>query len=157
MTLRIVRAGLVGALYVALVLAFAPLSFGAVQFRVAEVLTLLPYLWPEAVWGLGVGCVLANLFGGFGFVDVVFGGAATLGAAWLSSRARSLTGAAIPPVVVNGLVVGGYLAWLTETPWYLSIPYVALGEAGVCFALGIPLFRWLRRFPAFRKEGPGAP
>ena len=45
MVLRIVRAGLVAALYVALVLAFAPLSFGAVQFRVAEVLTLLPFFW----------------------------------------------------------------------------------------------------------------
>ncbi|WP_352426120.1 QueT transporter family protein [Aminomonas paucivorans] len=154
MVLRIVRAGLVAALYVALVLAFAPLSFGAVQFRVAEVLTLLPFFWPEAVWGLGVGCVLSNLFGGFGLVDVLFGSLATLAAAWLSSRARTLVGAAIPPVVVNGLVVGGYLSWLTQTPWYLSIPYVALGEAGVCFALGIPLFRWLGRFEVFRKEGP---
>lgn len=56
------KSALVAALYALLVLAFAPLSFGPVQFRVAEALTLLPWLFPEAVLGLFVGCLVSNLF-----------------------------------------------------------------------------------------------
>ena len=48
----IAAGGLVAGLYIALTALFAPMSFGAIQFRVSEALTLLPILSPAAVPGL---------------------------------------------------------------------------------------------------------
>lgn len=144
---RLTRAAMVGALYVSMTLAFAPISYGPVQFRVSEVLTLFPFLWPEALPGLVLGCLISNLAGGFGWVDVVFGTFATALAGYLTMRSRGLIMGAIWPVLINGLVVGGYLSVLIGMPWYLSMAYVALGEAGVCFGLGIPMARLLMRLP----------
>ncbi len=147
----IARAAVIAALYVALVLIFQPVSFGPVQFRVAEALTILPFLMPEAIPGLFIGCLIANFFGGFGLLDIVLGSFATLLAAYGSFRAPNRWLAAASPVVVNGLVVGAYLSVLTGMPMPLSIAYVALGEAGVCFALSVPLAHLLARSPLFAR------
>lgn len=141
----IARSALVAALYALLVLAFAPLSFGPVQFRVAEALTLLPWLFPEAIPGLFVGCLVSNFFGGLGIVDMVFGSLATLVAAWLTRRMPNVFWAAVPPVLVNAVVVGTYLSYLLDLPVAATILYVGLGQAGVCFLLGIPLATLLGR------------
>jgi len=145
------RGALVAASYALLVLAFAPLSFGPVQFRVAEALTLLPWLFPEAILGLFAGCLVSNLFGGLGIIDMVFGSLATLVAAWLTRRMPNVFWAAVPPVLVNGLVVGTYLSLLLDVPLASTILYVALGEAGVCFLLGVPLATLLTRILKERK------
>ena len=150
--MRITRGALVAALYVVLVVAFQPISFGYVQFRVAEALALLPFLWPEAVPGLFIGCLVSNFYGGLGVFDIVFGSAATLIAAVLSSFAKTPGIAAIPPVAVNGLVVGTYLSYITDVPIWLSIPFVASGEAIACFALGIPLVKLLKRMNIAEKR-----
>ena len=143
--LQITRGALVAAVYVVLVIAFQPISFGYVQFRVAEALTLLPFLWPEAVPGLFIGCLVSNFYGGLGVFDIVLGSAATLIAALLSRFAKTPLLAAVPPVAINGLLVGTYLSYILNVPVYLSVLYVAVGEAMVCFALGIPLVKLLKR------------
>ena len=61
---------MIAALYAALTVALSPLSFGPVQFRVAEALTLLPFFMPEAIPGLFIGCFLSNIAGGFGLIDI---------------------------------------------------------------------------------------
>lgn len=138
--------GLVAALYVALTGLFAPVSFGAVQFRVSEMLTLLPVLMPVSVPGLGIGCFLANLLFGAPWQDVVLGSLATLGAAALTRLCRrDLWLAALMPVAVNGLVVGSMLSVLHSLPWLPTMGFVALGEAGVCYVLGVPMVRLLDR------------
>ncbi|MDR1514336.1 MAG: QueT transporter family protein [Synergistaceae bacterium] len=144
-TLAITRGAVIAAFYAALVIAFQPISFGAVQFRVAEALTLLPVLWVEAIPGLFVGCLIANIFGGLGFLDIFLGSAATLAAAAVTRYAPNLPLAAAAPVVVNGLVVGGYLSAITDTPFVFTALYVAAGEAMACFALGIPLVEAIKR------------
>lgn len=154
---RLVVAALVASLYAALCLAFAPLSYGAVQVRVAEALTLLPFLLPEAVAGLFVGCLLANLFGGMGLVDVVFGSLATLAAALLTWKMPNKFLAALPPVVINGLVVGGYLSVLLDLPFVSTALYVAFGQAVACFGLGLPLVHLLERRLSKGLEGGTQP
>ena len=84
----IVRAALIAALYAALTLALYPISYGPVQFRVSEALTLLPVFMPEAIPGLFVGCLLANLIGSATIWDIVFGSLATLIAAVLTYATR---------------------------------------------------------------------
>lgn len=142
---KIALAGVIAGAYIAVTLLFAPLSYGMVQIRISEALTLLPFLFPEAIPGLFAGCLLANFAGGFGLADVIFGSAATLAAAMLTARMPTLFLAALPPVVVNMVVVGGYLSVLLEVPLLLSMAYVGAGESVACFFLGIPLVLMLQR------------
>jgi uncharacterized membrane protein len=79
-------AGLIAAVYAVLTAALAPISFGVYQVRIAEALTVLPFLTPAAIPGLFIGCLIGNLFGGLGWLDIVFGSTITLLAA-LATRA----------------------------------------------------------------------
>jgi uncharacterized membrane protein len=137
---------MIAALYVAITILFAPVSFGEIQLRVSEALTLLPFYIPAAVPALFVGCLIANFIGGFGLWDVVFGSGATLLAAWLSSRMPNIWLAALPPVVVNMLIIGALLHFIIDVPFLLTALYVGLGQALACFALGIPLMRVLEKY-----------
>jgi len=85
-TVRILRAAVIAAIYFVLTFFLAPLSYGPVQIRFAEALTVLPVLFPEAVVGVAVGCLLSNIFSPFGFLwtDMVFGTLATFCAAVLT-------------------------------------------------------------------------
>lgn len=145
MNRQLVRGAFIAAIYVILSLVFAPLSYGVVQFRVSEVLTLLPFFMSEATGGLFVGCFLANILGGMGPWDVFGGSAATLVAALLSARSPNIRWAAVWPVVINALIVGGYLSMLTGMPLLLTIAYIAAGQFGVCVVVGIPLCLFLSR------------
>lgn len=136
----IAAGGLVAGLYIALTALFAPLSFGAIQFRVSEALTLLPILSPAAVPGLFVGCLLSNLILGAPWQDVVFGSLATLLAAILTRLLRRNQWlAALMPVVFNGLIIGGMLSVVYALPFLATAATVVLGEAAVCYMLGLPL------------------
>ena len=138
-------AALVAALYAALTLLLAPISFGPIQFRVSEALTLLPYCIPQSVPGLFVGCLVANVVGGFGIIDIVLGSLATLAAAWLTSKAPNVWIAALPPVILNALVVGTYVAIISSIPIAPTMLYIGLSETVICYALGVPLVLLIKR------------
>lgn len=134
------RAGAIAALYAAITLILAPISYGPMQARVSEAMTLLPILWVEAIPGLFIGCFFANLIGGYGIIDAVAGGLATLLAAVLTRRLRRVRwAAALPPVLVNGVVIGLLLHALADAPLPATMLYIALGQAIACYALGLPL------------------
>ncbi len=138
--------GVIAALYAALTLLFAFISLGEVQFRLSEALTLLPVITPHAVPGLFLGCLMSNLLLGAPWQDVVFGSLATLLAAVLTRWfRRNLWLAAAMPVVVNGLVVGMMLHAVYNLPTLPAMLTVALGEAAVCFLLGVPLTRLVEK------------
>ncbi|NLY68181.1 MAG: QueT transporter family protein [Clostridiales bacterium] len=147
------RAALVGAIYAVLTLVLYPMSFGSVQFRFSEALTLLPMILPEAVPGLFVGCIVANLLSpNIVVLDVVFGSLATLIAAILTSRVKSVWLAPLPPVLCNALIVGAVIAYSTAGagagfwPAYLfNMASVGFGELVVCYVVGVPLMLALRK------------
>ena len=157
-TRSLTRAALIAALYLLLTIVFQAISFGAVQFRISEALMLLPVLPVDAVPGLFVGCVLANLLGGGVWYDVVLGSIATLLAAAFARRLRKYPfAAAAMPVLFNGLIVGPvvYFAYVRAPGEAVnllvllsSVGTVALGELVVCYVLGLPLLKILRRIPA---------
>ena len=146
-------AAVIAALYAALTVFFARISYGAVQYRVAEALTLLPVLFPQAVPGLALGCLLSNLIGGYGVWDVVFGTLATLIAALLTYRLRkNVWLAAAPPVLVNAVVVGLLLHFVLALPLIPTIATVGFGQLVVVYVLGVPLCLALRRIPVLKKH-----
>ena len=145
----------IAALYAALTLSFQAISFGAVQFRVSEAMTLLPVLLPEAVPGLAVGCLISNLFNPMGATvyDVVFGTLATLLAAVLTRRIRgSVWLRALPPVLCNAVIIGLVLTYGygIDLLW-MNMLTVGLGQAVVCYVLGVPLIRLLEKQPIMQK------
>lgn len=150
-TSRLARGALIAALYTALTLLLAPISYGEVQIRLSEALTLLPVMLPEAVPALAIGCLLSNLLGGASIFDIVFGTLATLLAALCTRRLRSrLMAAAAMPVLFNGLIVGAvvHYAYAPVIPLPLCMLSVAAGEAVACLLLGPALLRALRRLPS---------
>lgn len=150
-------AAVIAALYAALTLLFAAISYGPVQFRVSEALTLLPVLFPQAVPGLALGCLIANLLGSATVWDIVFGTLATLLAALLSRKLRkNVWLAAAMPVVCNALIIGLVLHFtLADVLLWPAIATVGLGEAAVAYLLGVPMILALRRVPALQSLANG--
>jgi len=139
------RAALIAAVYVVLCLALQPISYGVIQLRVAEALTLLPILYVEAIPGLFVGAFIANIFGGLGLVDIVCGSLITLMAAYATFLLRDSRLAYLPPVVFNGLFVSAYLHLLFGWPYWLTVLSISASEALVVFTLGHLLVTFLRK------------
>lgn len=146
-TKYITQAALIAAAYTALTLLLAPISYGAVQVRISEALTVLPAIFPSAIPGLFVGCLLANTLGpSAGILDIVFGSLATLLAAFLSYLLRNKTWLVpLPPVVINGLVIGWLLHYAYGLPLVETMLYVAAGQFAACYILGTPLLLWFKK------------
>lgn len=136
---------MIAAIYSALTILLAPISYGPVQFRVSEALTLLPFYMPESIPGLFIGCVFSNFWGGYGLPDMVFGGLATLIAAILTRKSQNIYLAALWPVVSNMIIIGVMLHVLIGVPLIATCIYVGLGEAGACYIIGVPLMKILER------------
>ncbi|HHX13870.1 MAG TPA: QueT transporter family protein [Clostridiales bacterium] len=143
-----VEAAVIAATYAALTIFLMPFSYGVMQVRISEALTILPVLTPAAIPGLLVGCLLANLLSPYGFFDILLGSLATLLAALGTYRLRRRPNLApLPPIISNGLIIGVMLHYIYGVP--LSLPlcimWVGLGEALACYGLGWPLLRYLSK------------
>lgn len=147
LTIGLCFSGIIAALYIVLTLIFQPISFGAIQFRISEALTLLPILSPFSIWGVSVGCLLANIISGAPLPDIIFGSLATLISALLTYRLRKYIWlAAIPPVICNAVVIGLVLTYAYHIPTlWLNMLTVGIGQAVVCYALGVPFVTILRK------------
>ncbi len=140
----IVKAGLVGALYIALTLVFAPISYGPIQIRISEMLTILQVIDIAAIPGLFIGCMLANLIGGYGPWDIFLGSFITLVAGILSyliGKKISPYLSPISPIILNALGVSAYLSFLTNTPYLFIVICIFIGETISAGGLGILLYR----------------
>lgn len=136
------QSGLIASLYAVLTVILAPISYGPIQVRVSEILTVLPFVTPAAVPGLFIGCMVANIYGGLGVYDIFGGSLCTLFAAILTqllSRIRIQLSAPLvplPPVVINSLGVSLYLHLLFRLPYWITVSYIAIGEFVACYILG---------------------
>ena len=141
--LFITQAAVIAALYVVLVVIFNYISFGPIQFRVAEALTILPYFTPAAIPGLFIGCILANVIGGAVVWDIIFGSIATLIGAVFTYllRKKSKFLAPLPPVLANTIIVPWVLKYAygaEEMVWFIAVT-VGIGEILACYVLGMIL------------------
>ena len=132
------QAAMIAAVYVVLCVVFAPVSYGPIQARIAEAMTILPYFTPAAIPGLFIGCLIANLLGGSIMLDV--------GTYLLRKKNRFL--APLPPILANTLIVPFVLRYGYGEP--LSIPFlmgtVGIGEVLVCGLFGMVLLLVLERY-----------
>ena len=137
------EAAAIGAIYVVLTLLLAPLSFGEVQIRFSEALTILPFFTPAAIPGLFIGCIIANLLGGAIPVDIIFGSIATLIGAVFTYKLRNSNRflAPIPPIAANAIIVPFVLrfGYGVNLPIPLIMLTVGIGEVVSCAIVGLIL------------------
>lgn len=159
LTQKIVRTGLIAAIYAVITMAIAPLGYGPIQFRISEVLVLLAFIDPFYTAGLTLGCLLANIFGGYGLLDIVFGSLATfisckgieLTRRLIEKDNISLVVASLWPVAINGVIIGLMLAYVTEIPFYINMAQVALSEFIIVTIIGVPVFKVLKPYMGWLK------
>ena len=127
----------IAAVYVVLTMAFRPISFGPVQFRISEALCVLPYFTPAAVPGVFLGCLISNLLGGAAALDVVFGSLATLmGAVGSRLFRKNRYLVSLPPIAANMLIIPWVLKYAYgsgDMVWFMMITV----GAGEILAVGI--------------------
>ena len=144
------QAAMIAAIYVVLTYVFAPFSFGEVQVRIAEALTILPVFTPAAIPGLFVGCLVGNILGGAILPDIIFGSLATLIGAFFTYQLRDKNKflAPLPPIAANTIVVPFVLRYGYGVA--LPIPFMMLtvgfGEVLSCGVLGMVLYFALRKY-----------
>ena len=158
-TLFLVQAAAIGAIYVVITLLFAPLSFGEVQIRFSEALTILPYFTPAAIPGLFVGCLVSNILGGCIPADIIFGSLATLIGAVFTYKLRSVSKwlAPVPPIAANAVIVPFVLrfGYGVNLPIPFMMLTVGIGEVVSCGVIGMILLTALSRYKntLFGKRG----
>ena len=147
-------AAIVGAMYV--VLGYFGntfnLTFGVVQCRFSEALTVLPFLLPSTTWGLFIGCLITNILSPYGLLDMIFGPLATLLAALLTARCKRKWLAPLPPILCNAVIIGALIT-VQEVGMGSVFPAVfaynaltvGLGQMLACYGLGMPVLSIMER------------
>ena len=140
------------------------LTFGPVQVRLGEALTVLPFLFPATAPGVAMGCLLTNVLSPYGPIDMVVGTLATAVAAFLSMKMPRWYLAGLPPIVMNALLLPPMWAWAEAgavngafwaSYWFNLWTFVA-GEAVACYVLGTVLLKALPKVKFFRPMIPAA-
>ena len=144
------QAAMIAAIYVVLTVVFAPFSFGSVQVRIAEALTILPAFTPAAIPGLFVGCLIGNILGGAMLPDIIFGTLATLIGAVFTYILRNQNKflAPLPPIVANTVIIPYVLrfAYGEAIPIPLLMLSIGIGEVISCGVLGMILYFALNKY-----------
>ncbi|MBQ6834938.1 MAG: QueT transporter family protein [Lachnospiraceae bacterium] len=148
-TRNLVYGALIAAIYIVLTMMFRPISFGPIQFRISEILCVLPYFTPAAIPGVFIGCLISNMLGGAMMMDVVFGSLATLigalGSYFLRGNRYLVS---LPPIVSNTLIIPWVLKFAygsEDMIWYMMIT-VGIGEILAIGVLGQFLLTALMRY-----------
>ena len=148
--LFLVQAAMIGAIYVVLTILFQPFSFGQIQVRIAEALTILPLFTPAAIPGLFVGCLIGNILGGSILPDIIFGSLATLIGAIFTYllREQSKYLAPLPPTLANTIIVPFilYYAYGINLPIPFMMLTVGIGEIISCGVLGMIVYASLEKY-----------
>ncbi len=161
------KVAMIGAIYTVLTLALAPISYGNMQVRISESLTMLPLIYAPSIYGVTLGCFLSNLIGAIigvnptGYIDAIVGTLATFLAAYFTYKTKDIKIKNVPvlamfmPVIFNFIFVGAELAYLFMPDNFLlgmliNGSWVGLGEI-IAVILGFFLVRALAKTEIFKK------
>ena len=148
----------IAAIYIILFMLFEPIGSGVIQFRISELLCVMPYFTPAAIPGLFLGYLIGYFLLG-SLWDAIFGGLGALVAAMLTYLIGKYLGrfgfarylASIPPIVTMAIVMPLILMYVyesTEVYWLLLFMCVS-GEFLTCFIGGQLFFGLVRRYRTY--------
>ncbi len=161
------KVAMIAAIYTVLTLVLAPISYGNMQVRISEALTMLPLIYAPSIYGVTLGCFLSNLIGAIigvnatGYIDAIIGTLATFLAAYFTYKVKDIKIKNVPvvsmlmPVVFNFFFVGAELGYLFMPDNFLlgtviNGTWVALGEI-IAVILGFFLIKALDKTDIFKK------
>ena len=160
-TKKICRAGIIAAIYVALTFITFPIASGAIQFRLSEALTLLPLFMPESIFGLFIGCIIANWVTGCTIFDIFLGSLITLIAAFITyvigkfikNNILKVILGGLPPIILNAVFLP--LIWLIysslEYVYYMQLLFLLATEALSIYIFGTLLYfsliKLIKKYP----------
>jgi len=134
-TREIAFGSIIATLYAITVILLAPISFLLFQVRIADALIPLSIIFGSPViWGVTLGNIVANIYGGLGIIDIIGGSLANLCAAYIGWRigSRNFWGSKFLATVAQNLIissiVGFYLAVLFEVPFEAGFISVLTGS-----------------------------
>lgn len=157
-TVFVVQAAIIAAVYAGLTYAASVLNvaYGSIQFRFSEALTILAAISPAAIPGLTIGCFLGNITSPYGLIDIICGTLATLIAAGLSYKTRHVKFKDLPllsaifPVLTNAVIIGLEITLFMPEgfkmeAFLITAGQIALGQLVMCYGLGIPLYKVIKK------------
>ena len=154
-TKDLVISACVAAIYVALSLLLAPISFGPIQMRVAEALIILCFFNKKYILPLTLACFITNLMGNYALYDIILGTLATFLSALFMSKCKNIYIASLIPVLFNGLIIP--IVFMLQTGVYAIEVYlldaltVAIGEFVSVSIIGVLLFKLLSKNNWFKE------
>lgn len=158
---KIARSAIIASLYAVCTLIFAPISYGAIQFRIAECLCVLAFFYSEGIIGLTLGCFIANIFGN-GPLDMIFGTLATFLASLFSYLLAKKIKKELPrfficslfPILINAVIVPFTFLAITEMKslYLVSAMQVGIGQTVVIFTLGLFIYMSINKINARNKK-----
>ena len=119
---------MIAALYFITTIIFSPISFGPVQFRVAEMLVMLCLFKKGAIAGVTIGCMIANLYSPMGIIDVIFGGLATLLICIFVNKTQKPFASVIFGSILSGIVVSAEMSIMIGVDFFQGFLGVFVGE-----------------------------
>lgn len=145
-TNKLVKGGIVIALYVVLTYAFSPLAYGPLQFRLSEIMTLLAFIDPFYVLPLTLGCAISNIGSPFGIIDVIFGSLSSFLALYSMTKTRNMFVASLWPAVFS-FIIGLEILFLSKEPvnFFLITGQIMLSQFIVVSIIGVPIFKFIQK------------
>jgi uncharacterized membrane protein len=152
---RLAKTGIIASIYIVATMCLPFASYGSIQLRFSEALTILPLFMPESIVGLFIGCLIANIIGN-GVLDVVFGSLATLIAGILTyfigkliknEAVRFIVGG-LPPVIVNAFIIPFTFLAITELEslYWLNVLTIFIGQFLAVYVFGTLLYLAIKKF-----------
>lgn len=151
---KITRLAIIAGLYAILTIVFSFISYGQIQIRISEILILLCFFKSDYIISLVLGCFIANLNSPFGIIDSLVGSLATflsciciILSKKLITKDKIKLGLAISciyPILLNGIIVGLMISYISEVPIFITMLEVAIGELismVIAYALFITLLK----------------
>lgn len=135
---------IIAAFYVVATTTLAPISYGAMQFRLAEVMMLLPFYNRKFTYGIVIGCAISNIFSPMGIVDILVGTSASLLVCLGYRYINNVWIAVLFTSVATSLSVGTMLYTLLKVPPMFAYVYTGISEMAV-LVLGAIVFKALMK------------
>lgn len=137
-------------------------AYSGFQFRISEILVVLPVVSPNAILGLSLGCFISNLSSPFGIIDVIFGSISTLIASILTRLLKDIKVkgipilAPMPPVIIGAIYVGLMVSYFNLGKFYLPLFLtvfinVFFSQFIVCYVLGVPFLKMIEKRKIYKR------
>lgn len=141
-TREIVLSAIIAALYVAITFVFSAISYGPVQFRIAEMLNCLIIYDKRYIWGITLGVLISNLQSTLGIIDITWGTLTTVITLTvvyfvtkkITDRRVQLAICVLITTVLMGFLVALELTYVLKSPFLYTWLTVSLGELVVMLA-----------------------